>query len=554
MADLQCPVCGGAMTVRKNRQTGQQFYGCLRYPYCTGIRDLGGAESKPAAAIQGEPNVTLPPTLEFRGVHLEFLRDETPEIDLEGALSCGKTIVCLWKELEALRQEPGIWSLIARYTEGATQTLLRPQFEQLARIHGTTLRWNHSESAYEFQNGSRCFAFGLKTQSTAAEERYAKIRGLPVSRIYVDQAEQLPADIASELRARLRPDVAARLRGQSFRRQLTFSPNPPNFDHWLAKQFPPGNTIKGRKYYALSLFDNAHNLPPEMLETMLTEYPVEHPKHQTVILGQRGLNVVGEAVYDQLFHRPTHVRPVSLVAGLPLLEAFEIGRHNPVWLIGQRSYHGALHLYGGVLGRRVTIGQLLPVIGQLREAWCPRAEGWTFKSCSAPMGAATHAARTAGRRTLLQRLTSAGYRVEWRPHGNAPDVRLAMIEYLSDLAEETTRLGHPALAINDNSGRHWLTLDRDGTLTPLPFVSYAFEGGYVWSDHAVSVANKEVKQPHEDDQYANVMHAIEHLALNFCADELSADEREQQRVKAATRNLQQSLETPHANPTAWMGQ
>src|SRR5262249_14593722 len=121
--------------------------------------------------------------LEFRGQHLEFLHDTTTEIDLEGSLSSGKTVVCLWKELEMLRKHAGIWSLIARYTGDATDTLLRPQFEQLAEIHNTTLNWNAKENYYETLNGSRCFAFGLKTQSSKPEDRYARIRGLPVSRI-----------------------------------------------------------------------------------------------------------------------------------------------------------------------------------------------------------------------------------------------------------------------------------------------------------------------------------------------------------------------------------
>lgn len=487
--------------------------------------------------------------LDFRGVHLEFLRDRSPEIDLEGSLSSGKTVVCLWKELEALRRHPGIWILIARYTGDATDTLLRPQFEQLARLHNTTLKWNADESAYDTLNGSRVFSFGLKTQSSRAEDRYGKIRGLPVSRIYVDQAEQLPGDLALELRARLRPDIEARVRGKVYPRQLTFSPNPCNEEHWLAKQFPESNTIKGRRYYALSLFDNAHNLPPDMIDTMLTAYPPEHPKHQTVILGRRGLNVIGDAVYENYFERARHVRAALPNTNLPMLEAFEVGRHNPVWVVAQRSFYGGLTLLGGVLGRRMALEDFLPIVAEKRRAWFP-PDTWTFKTCTSPMGA--KAKVKFGRYTLLRQLEAAGYRPEYRDGGNAPDVRLAVIEEVSSLLRRDQRNHEPAFSISDTADR-WRSVSLDGTDKPMAFASFAFEGGYIWDEHTISVANKDVRQPHEDDQYANVMHAIEHLLLNFCVDEPSADERESRKLRVRQQQRQPSY-TPPNMPHGWMAQ
>jgi hypothetical protein len=487
--------------------------------------------------------------LDFRGPHLEFLHDKTPEIDLEGSLSSGKTVVCLWKELEALRRYPGIWILIARYTGDATDTLLRPQFEQLARLHNTTLQWNADDSAYETLNGSRVFAFGLKTQSSKPEDRYAKIRGLPVSRIYVDQAEQLPGDLALELRARLRPDIEARVRGKVFPRQLTFSPNPCNEEHWLAKQFPESNTIKGRKYIALSLFDNAHNLPPDMIETMLTAYPPEHPKHQTVILGRRGLNVIGDAVYENYFERARHLRPnVQAISGQPLFEAFEIGRHNPVWIVGQRSFYGGVRLLGGVLGRRMALEDFLPIVNEKRRDWFP-PDAWTFKTCTSPMGG--KARLKLGRFTLLRRLENAGYRVEWRENANAPDVRVAVIEEVSSLLRRQTVNHEPAICIADAPDR-WRSVSLDGTDKPMAFASFAFEGGYVWDEHTISVGNKDVRQPHEDDEYANVMHAIENLLLNFCIDEPSEDERQARRSQAQQRVRHEAAPTLPRTSTGWM--
>src|SRR5689334_9113389 len=101
--------------------------------------------------------------LEFRGQHLAFLNDYSAAIDIEGSLSCGKTTVCLCKELRMLKKFPGMHSLIARWTDDATNTLLRPALEQMARIEGMDLRWNEKLKYYDTDNGSRIYSFGLKT-------------------------------------------------------------------------------------------------------------------------------------------------------------------------------------------------------------------------------------------------------------------------------------------------------------------------------------------------------------------------------------------------------
>lgn len=458
--------------------------------------------------------------IEFKGIHLDILKDTTPEQDIEGSLACGKTTVALWRELEALRTYPGIWILMCRWTDDATKTLLRPAFEQLARIHGTSHTWNREENAYAFENGSRAFAFGLKTQSQKPEERYGKIRGLPVSRIYVDQAEQLPEDIASELRARLRPDIEARLKGIAFPTMLTFTPNPVNDDHWLAKQFPIGNKVKGRKYYHLALYDNAHNLPPEMIAGLETAYPIEHPKHQTVILGLRGLNVIGDSIYEGLFKRNIHVRPLLMREGehAPFLEGYAVGKHNPCWILAQRSAMGGIHLLGGVLAKGFALEDFVPLVDRYRCEWLAGRLSREVLTCSAPIGEAI-----GGRYTLLRLLRSQGMTVRTRDGGNGPEVQLAMIEYLSGLLRRRLADGDEAVGIEANPKR-WIQITKDGE-SEKPFLAFAFEGGYTWSDHFVSVAHKELRQPNEDDEYANAMACVEQMLLNFCADMATPSER-----------------------------
>ena len=210
-----------------------------------------------------------------------------------------------------------------------TNYRLQAAIERVARIHGTDLgRWNAAENSYDLDTGSRIYCYGLKTVSADADVRYKKIRGLSVSRIYIDQAEELPADIASELRFPLRPDITARASGRMYPTQLTFSPNPPDTHHWLAKQFPIDNRFAGRKYYGLSIYDNQHNLPADQLAALEREFPSEHPRHRTLILGQRGPNVTGAAIFDNLYDRRIHRRPLPLrvrelasLAGMVILVA-----------------------------------------------------------------------------------------------------------------------------------------------------------------------------------------------------------------------------------------
>jgi ssDNA-binding Zn-finger/Zn-ribbon topoisomerase 1 len=40
--DYTCPECGGAMRLKTNKRTHEQFWGCTFYPECTGTRNYKG--------------------------------------------------------------------------------------------------------------------------------------------------------------------------------------------------------------------------------------------------------------------------------------------------------------------------------------------------------------------------------------------------------------------------------------------------------------------------------------------------------------------------------
>jgi hypothetical protein len=436
--------------------------------------------------------------MHWRGPIGAFLRDDSPEIDLEGALSSGKTTACLWKVWNSLHAHPGIHWWIGRYGDGETQTKIRPAFEAVCQHGGGLPEWNAKELAYDFPNGSKCYAYGLK--SPDALSRYSKMRGMGVAGIYNDQTEELPEDFSLELRLRLRQP--------GFPHQLIFSPNPPNVTHWLAQQFPTDNRTPGRRYYAISIHDNAHNLPKELLTAALMAYPDSHAKHRSVILGLRGMNVTGEPVYKGAFVRALHEVPVAYDPRLALEMALDFGKHHPCVLFRQVSALGQARYLGGILGQNLYLDDFLDIALQHRAQWFPNPV--EIKECCDPAGAADTSHGTAG---AVKTLKDKGIRAVYVPDSNSPAVRLAMVERMASQMRKRSADRQEAFVINNDSER-WLTISTDSTV-PDRFLADGFEAGYVWDEHMVSVGNKQVRRPKKDGWYEHGQNCAEYLELNF---------------------------------------
>jgi len=436
--------------------------------------------------------------MRWRGQIAQFMRDDSPEIDLEGALSSGKTTACLWKEFNAFQTMPGIWGWIGRYGDGETQTKVKPAFEAICQQAGSIPRWDAKELAYVFPNTSKCYAYGLK--SPDALSRYSKMRGMGVSRIYNDQTEELPEDFSLELRLRLRQP--------GFPHQLTFSPNPPNVTHWLAKQFPEDNHLPNRKYYAISIHDNAHNLPLELLNAALMAYPVDHAKHRSVILGKRGMNVTGEPVYKGAFVRAIHEKLIAYDPRLALEMALDFGKHHPCVIFRQVSPLGQVRYLGGILGQHLYLDDFLELVLHHRAQWFPNPV--EIKECCDPAGAADTSHGTAG---AVKTLRDKGIRPRFVPDSNSPAIRLAMVERMAGQMRRRAADREEAFVINADPER-WLTISTQSTASD-KFLADGFEAGYVWDEHMVSVGNKQVRKPKKDGWYEHGQNCAEYLELNF---------------------------------------
>lgn len=451
----------------------------------------------------------------------------TPELLLEGSLNCAKTTLWLDKEIDALLKWPGIKSLLFRWSQDAVDTKLRPAFEELLGIREISASWDGKKNRFTLENGSIAYMFGLKAVSMV--EQMNKIRGLGVSRAGGDQVEEVQPAVAGELRGRLRPDLTqTTIHKQSFPFQLIFVSNSEDDDFWLSKEFPVNNHIKGRKVVQFSVFDNKH-LPQESIDSLLRQYPEDHPQHRTKVLGRRGPRVYGVPVFEGLYRRDLHWNKIHEVdASTEVLEAFEYGKHNPTWVCAQKQYSGGMMILGGVMGLGLTLHEFLSIVEPLRNRLCP--SGVTIKTCASPMGGGL---RPGDRYTLTDvlraRLRLATDQPDSREDANASDVRLAMIENISSYLKRRNTQGREEMAVSTAEDR-FIIASRDGQRFS-PFVHHAFEGGYTWDEHTVSVGNKEVRQPREDDKFANIMHALENIELNYCAGLPTTAEAEEKELK-----------------------
>ncbi len=438
--------------------------------------------------------------MRWRGAHSKVLQDgDTYETCIEGAIRAGKTTVCLWREFNAAMAHPGIHSMIARWTDDGLFGLVAPLWRRICSDANVKLDWHPDEKYDQLPNGSRVYLRGLKSQDQTL--RYSKFRGLTLARVYIDQAEEIPEDIYLE--------VTGRLSQQHYPYQMTISPQSVEQGHWIARRFPDDNRyLPKRKHVPLSVHDNAHNLTPDYIANLLSVYPPGHPKHKTLILGQRGMNVTGEPVYKGAFVRTLHERPLTFNSQLPLDVGFDFGKHHPCVVFRQTTPLGAVHYLGGILGQQMYLEDFLPVVLRYKSEWFPNPveERWAID----PAGATDNSQGTRVNGTTI--LERHGIHAVYVMNSNAPDVRHEMIERHAALMRKRTAQGE-AFAINNDQ---FLRVS-EGNIVTDRFLADGFEAGYVWDEHFVSVGSKQMRKAKKDGWYEHGQNASEYLELNFGA-------------------------------------
>jgi hypothetical protein len=449
--------------------------------------------------------------MRWAGKHWDALQDTTTrEMDVEGAVRAGKTTVCLWREFNAAVTYPGIHILLVRWTDAMCDGLIKPLFRSICTQAGVQLEWHGEDGAYDqMPNGSRVYYRGLKTQDQT--QRYSKLRGLTVARVYGDQAEEIPHDIYLEL--------AARLSQPGFPHQITISPQSVHNDHWIAREFPADNSKPSRRYIPLSVHDNAHNLSPEVIPNLVRLYPPEHPQHRTLILGLRGMNVIGEPVYKGAFVRALHEGKAEFNPELPLDMALDFGKHHPCAVFRQTTVFGGLRFLGGILGQNMYLDDFMDVVLRYRAEWFPGAR--EIRECCDPAGAADTSHGTEG---AVKTLRGKGVYPRYVPDSNSPAVRLAMVERQAAYMRQRAADGSEKFLISNHPER-WYRVSSQATI-PDKFLADGFEAGYVWDEHLVSVNNKPVRKPKKDGWYEHGQNCAEYLEVNFGALPVRVDEPE----------------------------
>ncbi len=433
----------------------------------------------------------------WRGNVSRFLQDTTRLIDLEGAFRSGKTTAALWKVYNACVDYPGMHWLIGRYSDGDTQTKIKPLWRQILLTCGVTPHWDAAELADVLPNSSKVHIFGIKANDQIS--RYGKLRGLTLAGVYNDQTEELPKDIFMEL--------VGRLSQPGYPHQMILTPNPPDENHWLVNEFPEDNSRPGRKYYSVSIYDNRQNIPHEAIAGLEDAYPPAHPKHRSAVLGKRGLNVIGEPVYKGLFVRALHEQPCLYNPAVALDEGIDFGKHHPCVVWRQQTALGGIVYLGGVIGQNLYLEDFLPIVTRYRSEWFP--DPIEIRSCCDPAG--SHDNSQGVRDNGVTLLRKAGFGVRWKDNSNAPDVRLAMVERHGGYMRKRVANGTEAFRVNETQ---WLRVSSDATV-PWKFLADGFEAGYVWDEHMVSVGSKQVRKPKKDGWFEHGQNCAEYLELNF---------------------------------------
>jgi hypothetical protein len=441
----------------------------------------------------------------FYGTHSRVFQDAHRLIDVEGAVRSGKTTLCLVKVLNLCQQHPGIFGLIGRFSDGDTDRLLKPLWRAICQKAGVVLRWNAEEGYDELPNGSRVYITGLKTQDQTS--RYAKFRGLTLAFVYIDQAEELPHDVWQELLLRLSQD--------GYPHQLLISPQTVGEDHWIAREFPHDRALKpGRSYYALATHDNAHNLPANYIREQEEAHPPGTPIHSTLILGKRGATIVGDPVYGTpadgarvgAFLRSRHEGPCAYDRLLALEVGLDFGKHHPCLVARQVSATGQTRFLGGLLGHDLMLDAFLTEAKRYLAVWFPNPAETRW--CCDPAGVSNPIGVD-----MSKLLKEHGIDARYVTDSNSPAVRVALIERLSARMRNRALDGGEALIVANTEDR-WLRISAHGAVRHR-MVADAFEFGYVWDPHMVSVGSKQMRRPKKDGWHEHPMNVVEYLEANF---------------------------------------
>jgi len=424
-------------------------------------------------------------------------------VDFEGAIRAGKTTPLIWKIIDYCVNYPGIQCMLSRWTGDSLDAQLKPKFyeecprELLGRgprpDPGTGANgWNAKQEYQEFINGSRCYIRSLKSSDDTA--RYSKFAGLTLAVVGVDQPEELPKDVYSQLKGRLSQP--------GFPQQMLLTPNPPGSDHWLNEEFPEDNHIRGHVYLHTSVYDNRDVLGDDYITELERDYPPNSALRKRMIEGLRGLAMIGDAVYGKAFSRSLHVQPMDYEPDYPLIESWDFGQRHPAVSWSQFLPSGMWNILGEWMGDRSFLDESVPAVAALRAELFPRIT--TLNVCCDPAGAGVqgHGIRQTAVEVLnkhLRQLYGPETGAKYQRDANRPERREYAIQQTSGYMTRIVH-GRPAFLAHPRCS---ILID-------------GFEAGYVFDDRKfVNAAFPNIRRPKKDGYYDHLQNTIEYAILNF---------------------------------------
>jgi len=283
---------------------------------------------------------------------------------------------------------------------------------------------------------------------------------------------------------------------------MLLTPNPPSPDHWLVKEFPEDNHIAGHRYICTSVYDNAHIIGRDYINQLEQDYPKGHVLRRRFIEGKRGLSIVGDPVYKNVFSRGLHVQEIEFLPDFPLVESWDFGQKHPAVSWHQFTPWGWWNVLGCYQGDQQFIDETVPIVAAVRNELFPDLQH--IRVCCDPAGADKqgHGIRTTAVDVLNQHLRlvyGAAVGAQFISGSNRPEKREWCIQQTSGYMSRIVR-GRPAFAIH---ARCEILID-------------GFEAGYVYDDRTfINAALPNLRRVKKDGFYDHLQNTSEYALLNF---------------------------------------
>lgn len=457
----------------------------------------------------------------------EALECAAPFVDIEGGVGGAKTTTLLGKVVILCLRHPGIHCFLGRWTEDALNSQLKPAWRDFAHKCGLSLQWHPDEEYDEvIGTGARVYLRGLRTSESVA--RYQKLRGLNLTFIGIDQAEELPADFANELVGRLRQV------GYDGLKQIWYVCQPVNQDHWIATEFPEDNSREGYHYLHMNVYDNRHIVGEEFIAMMEAKYPEGSSQRRTLLEGKRGLATVGQAVYAGMFRQAVHENnALRMNPHSPLLEAWDYGHSHPC-VVWAQLLHGRCSILGGVLGEDMGVDTFVPMALEARNQWFQQP--MEILTTGDPAGLAESSQGLPVK--LKDVMAELGVYITAVDGANRVEIRDQAIQVLMRYMTKTATDGGPAFQINS---QRQCVVRNSGTLWT-PFLTDAFSAGYIWDEKARQGLAANIRRPKKDGYYDHGMNCVEYVALAY--GPVSVTQKDEERLERKFLRSQQRDDDP----------